>query len=408
MSDAVKQQYEQFPYPARDPADEAKRLITGSPSRVAEIDHYLFQGRRDWQVPFRALVAGGGTGDGTVMLAQQLADIGAANAEVVYLDLSETARAVAEARVSARGLRNLRFLSGSLLELPRLNLGRFDYIDCCGVLHHLADPPAGLAALVDALSPDGGIGLMVYGTFGREGLYPLQDALRQLSADLPLERRVELARRLLEELPPTNGFRRNPFLGDHRLGDAELVDLLLHSQDRAYTVPELAALAEGAGLQIASFIEPLRYAPETYLSDPELIRRAKALAPLERAALAERLAGIMKQHTVYLSRRQGSVAAFESLEAVPCLVDLPAPALARSLAKAGRLKLTLDGIPLELPVPPLAPGIVAGIDGRRSFQEIFAALALKDRRITRVAFQQQARDLVAALGGVNRLLLRTR
>ena len=159
MSDAVKQQYEQFPYPARDPADEAKRLITGSPSRVAEIDHYLFQGRRDWQAPFRALVAGGGTGDGTVMLAQQLADIGAANAEVVYLDLSETARAVAEARVSARGLRNLRFLSGSLLDLPRLNLGRFDYIDCCGVLHHLADPPAGLAALVDALSPDGGIGL---------------------------------------------------------------------------------------------------------------------------------------------------------------------------------------------------------------------------------------------------------
>ena len=66
----VKAQYEAFPYPARDPADEAKRLITGSPSHVLEIDHFLFQGRRDWTKPLRALIAGGGTGDGLIQLAQ--------------------------------------------------------------------------------------------------------------------------------------------------------------------------------------------------------------------------------------------------------------------------------------------------------------------------------------------------
>ena len=38
-------------------------------------------------------------------------------------------------------------MTGSLLDLPTLGLGSSDYIDCCGVLHHLADPPAGLAAL---------------------------------------------------------------------------------------------------------------------------------------------------------------------------------------------------------------------------------------------------------------------
>ena len=113
MSDRVRDQYEAYPYPSRDPADEAKRLVIGSPSNLLEVNHYLFAGRRDFAKPFRALVAGGGTGDATIMLAQQLADAGSP-AEVVYLDLSETSRGIAEARAAARGLANIRFVSGVL------------------------------------------------------------------------------------------------------------------------------------------------------------------------------------------------------------------------------------------------------------------------------------------------------
>jgi hypothetical protein len=77
MSDVEAQnEYEAYPYPERDPADEAKRLIVGSPSHPVEVDHYLFAGRRDWTKPFRALVAGGGTGDALIQLAQVLASAG--------------------------------------------------------------------------------------------------------------------------------------------------------------------------------------------------------------------------------------------------------------------------------------------------------------------------------------------
>ena len=62
----VKEQYEAFPYPERDPAEERTRLITGSPSHPVELDHYVFAGKRDWRQPLRVLVAGGGTGDGPV------------------------------------------------------------------------------------------------------------------------------------------------------------------------------------------------------------------------------------------------------------------------------------------------------------------------------------------------------
>ena len=92
MTDPVRQQYELLPYPARDPREEAQRLIEGSPSHLLEVNHYLFAGERDFSKPFRALVAGGGTGDGLVMLAQHLKDAGCP-AEIVYLDLSKASRA---------------------------------------------------------------------------------------------------------------------------------------------------------------------------------------------------------------------------------------------------------------------------------------------------------------------------
>jgi SAM-dependent methyltransferase len=201
MDESIRRQYDAYPYPPRDPADEAKRLITGSPSHLLEINHFLFAGRRDFAWPFRALVAGGGTGDATVMLAQQLADAHAA-AEVVYLDIAKSSLAIAEARVRARGLANVRFVQGSLLDLPALGLGRFDYIDCCGVLHHLEDPKAGLVALAAALADDGGMGLMLYAPFGRTGVYPAQGTppdrratADQLAQAQPIRRRPPGARR---------------------------------------------------------------------------------------------------------------------------------------------------------------------------------------------------------------------
>ena len=63
----------------------------------------------------------------------------------------------------------------------RLGLGPFDYIDCCGVLHHLPDPAAGVEALLSVLAPGGGMGLMVYAPYGRTGIYMLQEGLRLLA-----------------------------------------------------------------------------------------------------------------------------------------------------------------------------------------------------------------------------------
>jgi 2-polyprenyl-3-methyl-5-hydroxy-6-metoxy-1,4-benzoquinol methylase len=157
----LEAQYEAYPYPSRDPRDEAKRLIVGSPGHLREIDYWIFGARRPASRPLHALIAGGGTGDGTIMLAQHLARMGRPGS-VTWLDRSVAALRIAQARATARQLSNIVWERQSLLELPGSGLGPFDYIDCCGVLHHLPDPAEGLRALLSVLAPDGGIGLMVY------------------------------------------------------------------------------------------------------------------------------------------------------------------------------------------------------------------------------------------------------
>jgi SAM-dependent methyltransferase len=399
--DRVRAQYEAYPYPARDPRDEARRLVTGSPSHLLEIDHYVFAGRRDWSAPFRALVAGGGTGDGTIMLAQHLADR-QCPAEIVYLDLSATSRRIAEARAAARKRTNVRFVTGSLLDAPAL--GRFDYLDCWGVLHHLADPAAGVAALVQALADDGGLGIMLYGELGRTGVYPMQDMLRRLAGDVPDPERLALARRALKDLPASNWLRLNAHLADHFGSDAGLYDLLLHTSDRAYSVGGIYELLSGAGLRLVSFIEPARYEPETYLSDPVLRRRTAALAPEDRAAVAEALCGSLKTHVFYAVKTNNPADTVARItdHAVPVLRDIDGAALARGMRPGGRLTAELGGVKIAFPLPPLAGAILARADGSRTFEEIRAALPESPAP---AAFRSQAAELYRVFNGLNRMLL---
>ncbi|MBM3559270.1 MAG: class I SAM-dependent methyltransferase [Alphaproteobacteria bacterium] len=410
--DPVRAQYEACPYPARDPAEERTRLVTGSPSDLWELNHHVFGGRRDLTRPLRALVAGGGTGDATIMLAQQITDAGTPG-EVVHLEPSDASRAVAEECAAVRGLTNVRFLAGTIEVVAEIAPGPWDYIDCCRVLHHLADPLAGLAELVSVLAPDGGIGLMVYGALGRTGVYPLQALLRRLAPETqPLPARIATARRVLAALPASNWFRRNPLLGDHLAGgDAGLVDLLLHARDHAYTVSELAAWVSGAGLRITTFIEPLAYDAARLIVDPLLAKGLDGLDMEARATLAEQFAGSHKQHTVYLVRAGNSVAPPDPADPdiVPVIRGIAAVDLAAALPKSGPLRGSVAGIAVALPLPPLARAIVERCDGRRSVSAIHADIRASLRpELEFAAFTRQFGELWVALGGVNRMVLHYR
>lgn len=255
---------------------------------------------------------------------------------------------------------------------------------------------------------------MVYGALGRTGVYHAQAMLRMLAPDDASRearlKRLDIARRLLAELPPTNWLKRNPFVADHvTQGDAGLYDLLLHAQDRAYLVPELLAVLAGAGLAVRTFIEPARYDPATYTRAPALLKALAPLPPAERAAFAELFAGNMKTHTLYAARpnvADGPTIDPARPDAVPVLKDFDGAAFARGWKAGAFLSAQFDGVPVRFALPDLAGPIIARIDGKRCLAEIHAECRLAVPALDWPGFQRAFAALYGPMNGLNKLLIR--
>jgi len=312
---SVKRQYEALPYPPRNPQDEKRRLIQTTPDNLAVVNHYCFHGRKDFRAGFRCLVAGGGTGDSLIYIAEQLRDF---DAELVYLDFSNASREVAEERARVRQLTNIRWITDSIMSIPDLNIGSFDYINCIGVLHHLESAEEGLKALNSVLKDDGAMSIMLYGKYGRLAVYEMQSLLRKvLPVKASMKHRIQLTRQLLEELPETNRFKRELHhwrdeISNTELGDSGLYDLLLHSRDRCFDVAELYDLAGSDKLHIQGFpANPGLYDPLGLLPEGEIKAYVQNLSLKQQQILAEQIACDIRKHEFYLTREKNSVASFD-------------------------------------------------------------------------------------------------
>ena len=380
----VRNLYETFPFPARDPARDRPGGVPVSPTDIlGKLNHHGFGGRRHFGKGFRALVAGGGTGDAAIFLAAQLRE---ADAEVVCLDLSKASLAVACARAALQGLeKRIRWIHASILDVASLDLGRFDYISCLGVLHHLADPDEGLRLLTGLLAEDGAMGLMVYGRYGRLDIYAIQDLMRLINHDAP-DLPAQLANlkgalRSLSRANPLMRGRSREQIEALIANEANIVDTFLHVQDRAYTVPELYRLVEGAGLSVVNFTNfghtvRLEYEPDLYLTDAALKARLSARPERERQAIAELLHGHMFVHTLYVARPGRGAASFRDPDMVPFFLSAPGAEAAQRLRGRGAVRVRLSSRTV-VKVSPSAAALacLALVDGMRPLADIWQAAA---------------------------------
>ena len=128
------------------------------------------------------------------------------------------------------------------------------------MLHHLADPATGLAALRDVLRPDGAMHLMVYAPHGRTGVYMLQEFCRRVGIAATDDGIRDLVA-ALGALPPGHPLETLLREAPDFRQPAALADALLHPQDRAYSVPQLfdllaAARADVRPLGLAGALQP--------------------------------------------------------------------------------------------------------------------------------------------------------
>ncbi len=387
----VRNQYEALPYPPCNPEDDRKRLVLTWLEDLPMINHYCFAGKQSFQNGFRALVAGGGTGDATIFLAEQLRHT---DAQVVHLDMSQASIALAKERAQIRGLSNIRWVHDSLLNLPALaaELGKFDYINCSGVLHHLADPDLGFKALQSVLKADGAIGLMVYATSGRTGVYQMQELMRLVNgSEADAQRKIANTRELLASLPATNWFLRSEDLHhDHKAGDAGLYDLLLHSQDRSYSVGELfdwlGGEADGArsghGMHL-EFTDVQRgrtpYLPHMVLGakPPPMTAALRKLPRRKQYEMAELMSGSIITHSLYVTRNAGCTAPYGDAAYVPFFYHEPltgevaAQVFGSNKGQPFMLRHQHSGVSVMVNPGKYGAKILALIDGKKTFGEIF-------------------------------------
>jgi SAM-dependent methyltransferase len=158
------------------------------------MDYHLFWPDRSYKEDFSILVAGCGTSQAAKHALRWPA------ARVTGIDISETSVRCTEELKRKHNLTNLEVYQLPIGGVTELGTA-FDQIVCTGVLHHLANPDAGLSALREVLKPHGAMHLMVYAPYGRAGIYMVQEFCRRVGIGPTDEGIVDLIL-ALRALPP--------------------------------------------------------------------------------------------------------------------------------------------------------------------------------------------------------------
>ena len=241
FSDKVRRQYEDHPYPRWQAAPASRRsdfrqILESLPG----IDRAELP-----PAPLAVLIAGCGTGYEATDLARM--DPGLA---VTAVDLSRASLAFARRKADELGVANIRFVQGDILALAALG-ERFDVATSTGVLHHMADPDAGLASIVGVLRPRGVVRLALYSHRARSPIRAAHALIAERGWQGDAEG-IRAFRAHILALPAEDPLAMLRDSDDfYSLSGCR--DLAFHVHERHYGFPEIAALVSNAGLRLIGF-----------------------------------------------------------------------------------------------------------------------------------------------------------
>jgi Flp pilus assembly protein TadD/SAM-dependent methyltransferase len=242
LSQAVKRQYEEHPYP---------RWLTPAYRNPGNVHGILsgmfpaFEPPEMFKDRIRVLVVGCGTGHHPISVALRYE-----NADVVATDISRRSLAYGTRMARELGISNVRFMENDLLNLSELD-GEFHIIECVGVLHHMDSIADGVNALVGKLH---GNGLLKIGLYNEKAREPVMVA-RQRIAELGLTAAAEDIRRFRQlALAARQDDRLGQILdfGDfYSLSNCR--DLLFHVHEQSVTIAAIRNLLDATGLRFIGF-----------------------------------------------------------------------------------------------------------------------------------------------------------
>jgi SAM-dependent methyltransferase len=294
VAEEVRDFYDHYPYPRPIESLEKYRCLWQDPQR-RRADYHLAWPARPYKEDLSILIAGCGTSQAAKHAVRWPA------AQITGIDVSARSVCCTEELKRKHNLHNLEVHQLAIERVSELEAS-FDQIVCTGVLHHLADPDAGLRALRVVLKPDGAMHLMVYAPYGRTGIYMLQEFCRRTgihATDADIRDLIEALGALPPGHPLENLLREAP---DFRQ-EAALADALLHPQDRAYSIPQVFDFLERGGLTFGRWMKQAPYSPHcgVMAQIPQASRMAQLSVP-EQYAAVELFRGTMVRHSMVVYR----------------------------------------------------------------------------------------------------------
>ena len=357
----------------------------------------------------KVLVAGCGTRE-AVTWALSLPDH-----HIHAFDLSQRSIDIAARLATQLGVRDrITFTCGDFTRLPLG--GPFDFISSYGVLHHLPDPPAGLAALQAVLAPGGLMALMVYNRSNRGPIEEAQRVLGLLAGDTSQADFEAIGTHAAETLKDGRHRLAHVFRQEcaTRVQDPQhFADTLLNPRERCYTLPELVDFLGDAGLALRAPVMPVAW--DCFgLLDAALHGRFEALPLLERLEVADLL-----QAPLFwvVAGRADELAERACVGDRSLFWDLVVRPLAAETWPVQQLRVSAQSIPARAQVEPvsdthvqisrhpryprpfhrIAGHLVRGLDGRRTLRQVAdAACAAEDVPFEMVAetLEQVLRTLI--------------
>jgi tetratricopeptide (TPR) repeat protein/SAM-dependent methyltransferase len=246
ISNAVRDQYEENPYPRwENTALHARPSTISSFARSLELklaDDTVTPADRP-----AILIAGCGTGQQALATATRFLDC-----KVLAVDLSLASLSYAIRKTRELGITNIEYMQADILDLASLDQ-RFDLVESSGVLHHMADPVAGWKVLTDLLKPGGLMNIGLYSELARRHIVAAREKIAEMALsdsfyDMLLFRAAVLdpdseASAGLEKIIESGAF----------FSTSELRDLLFHVQEHRFSLPQVAIILDELGLTFAGF-----------------------------------------------------------------------------------------------------------------------------------------------------------
>jgi SAM-dependent methyltransferase len=358
LSDVVSGQYSKWMYP--EPIQDLSAWLTGNwqwfdPAHA----HRMFWPDRDHKPDIHILVAGCGTNQAAVFAHTNPA------AQVLAIDVSGPSLDHHRFLKQKHGLHNLELHQLPIEEVG--SLGRdFDLVISTGVLHHMADPEAGMRALAACLRPDGVAAIMLYARYGRIGVEIMQAVFRELGLRQD-EASLFTVKEALALLPPDHPVRSYLTLAPDLRFDAGLVDTFLHGRDRSYTVDDCLDLVASAGLVFQEwFLKSQYYAPVPPAGG--LYAAIAALPDRQQWSVMERINTRNACHFFTACRADRPRASYRIDFASPAILD----AVPHFRYRCGRDGQSVFRPDWRMSLAPAQAAVLALVNGERTVREIIA------------------------------------